>query len=150
MAKKIAAVPPESGLPGLLPDSPVCRAFDPAKWAFDIGTQILAAYGHTGRGGRAIIARWVRDWEPFKLVEILMRAGAAERGDVVQYIERALRGELDVATSLSTAASEDDASAEERRFRRRIEGLVRAHMLHLADAQEIARAVRLGVIEACP
>lgn len=139
---------PESAIPGLLPESPpVCRAFDPAKWAFDIGVTLLAAYGHDSRAGRAIVARWAKRWEPYKLVEILMRAAERERGDVVLYIEAAWQGELAEATALSDRAEVDTRRKEEERFRRRVEGFKKTRMLHLLDAQEMARAVHLGLVD---
>lgn len=117
---------------------PLNRAVDPAKWAFDIGCALLTLYGESGRPARAIVARWLkRAGSAPKLIDILVRAGAAERGDLRAFVEAALKPEAAPAAPPQRIDPDDV-------LRLRCERLGRLGLLDMISPTDQARARAKG------
>jgi hypothetical protein len=120
------------------PEQPLNRAVDPAKWAFDIGAYLLGLYGEAPRPARAIVARWLKQAPARKLIEILIRAGEAERGDLRGYVEAALKPEAPAPAAAPLSPDET--------LRLRVPALRSAGMLHLLSPDQHRAARRLGLL----
>lgn len=97
------------------PPDPPPKAIDPAKPCYDIGKPLLAKYGLSAHKAGGLITKWLKEYPPDQVLNVLQHAGTMERADIVAFVTGCLRDPFALPDFLKRGNDETNQTGPEGR-----------------------------------